>query len=857
MNQRSIVLLLCSLSILGLITSWWLFWREAAPQRPIEWLPANTLAFGQIHQKEAFLEQQKLFQEYYTLGESTWQPTLYQALFMAVPGLRNSPQDFSLHRLASGQLELLWYAAVAPEQQAALQMQFQRIVEQTDLRLEKRGYQEENIWTMKLPRQNTGLSYFFYQGYLVASFSGVLLEDFIIHLKNEGQTASTFSEMTTSHWGSIQWQYQALWTLLAEEQPWAKGHFYEFFAEILPFEPYFYTDKILLNGRLDLVEMPEKAYIKVLEKQNPAPWDLLDWVPLSSQIVKHMNLNQPEAFIKALDAHLDAQDKATDKLRQNFAQQHKFDWAKLRLPPMELALCASLNDEGRWQGLLVLKSAAAEAFWKQWQPFAQKSTANTYMLAEDWPRLLWGRPFEGFEKGLLYYHSPEILVFASSAEALKSWQRQVERGNVWAKSTAMMQKLSEMPSQHKWSVLVQPSATKQPLPFSTWAYQINQVDGKDFHSFLALKGAASSPAPERIALKEVFEATLDEKIIQAPQAVKSHISKDIEVLLQDEALQVQLVGATGKVLWRRELEGKMLQAAKQVDYYRNKKLQYALATERQIHLIDRNGKSVTGFPIALPSAVRLQHAEAFELGTELYFTGSTASGEVFIFDKKGKILSRWAPFALKGALVQAPLLLRIQKEDYAVLVEERGLVHIVPLQRPAEAVRFDLEAQSIGSFACQVAESLEDSRLMLLTVEGKLAHINLKGEKILEKQLLLASNSSRFMFLSDQGESILLRQDLRQVALLNKEGEELRRLQLPSGEELQAAAYYYLDPARRFVVLFQKAAESATIADFDGDLIAESLPCSRMPALYWQANKQELWIWASQGKGLRKLLWKK
>jgi hypothetical protein len=819
------------------------------------WLPTNTLAFGQIHQKEAFLEQYQLLQEHQVLGQSSFQPLLYQALFMALPGLRDAVQDFSLHRLASGQIEALCYAAVVPEQQAALQVQLQSIAQQANFRLEKRGYQEETIWTMKLPRQNTGLSYFFYKGYLVASFSGVLLEDFINHLKNEGACAEVFSELSSTHWGTIQWQYRELWALLAEEQAWTKGHFYEFFAEILPFELYAYPDKILLNGRLNLAELSEKFYIKNLEKQNPAPWEVLDWIPLSSQIVKHLHINQPQAFGEALAAHLEAQDKATYKLRQAFAKQQLFDWAKL--PTMELALCASLNDEGRWQGLLVLKSATAEALWKQWQPFAQKSSANTHTLAEDWPRLLWGRPFEGFEKGLLYYHSPEILVFASSAEALKSWQRQVERGNVWAKSTAMMQKLAEMPSQHKWAVLVQPPATKQSLPFSTWAYQINQVDGKDFHSFLALKGAASSPAPERIALKEVFEVNLEEKIIQAPQAVKSHISKDIEVLLQDEALQVQLVGGSGKVLWRRELEGKMLQAAKQVDYYRNQKLQYALATERQIHLIDRNGKSVTGFPIALPSAVRLQHAEAFALGTELYFAASTASGEVFIFDKKGKMLPQWAPFALKGALVQAPLLLRMQAEDYAVLVEERGIVHIVPLQRPAEAVQFGLEAQSIGSFTYQAAESLEDSRLMLLTAEGKLFHINLKGEKILEKQLLLASNSSRFMFLSDQGESILLRQDLRQVALLNKEGEELRRLQLPSGEELQQAAYYYLDPARRLVVLFQKAAESATIADFDGALIAESLPCSRMPALYWQANKQELWIWTSQGKGLRKLLWKK
>jgi hypothetical protein len=101
--------------------------------------------------------------------------------------------------------------------------------------------------------------------------------------------------------------------------------------------------------------------------------------------------------------------------------------------------------------------------------------------------------------------------------------------------------------------------------------------------------------------KNSWEAQLDAGISLKPKIVKSHVSENNEIILQDNANNVVLINAEGQILWKKNISGKILGEIHQIDLYKNNKYQFLFNTKEHIYLIDRNGKNVDAFPIKLKS----------------------------------------------------------------------------------------------------------------------------------------------------------------------------------------------------------------------------------------------------------------
>jgi len=105
--------------------------------------------------------------------------------------------------------------------------------------------------------------------------------------------------------------------------------------------------------------------------------------------------------------------------------------------------------------------------------------------------------------------------------------------------------------------------------------------------------SASSPASP--ASETVNEDT--GKIIHGPWTVINHNTKDKEQLIQNDKKEICLIGSDGKILWRKKFDSEIFGDVTQVDALKNGKLQMAFSTENGIHILDRNGEELKGFPI--------------------------------------------------------------------------------------------------------------------------------------------------------------------------------------------------------------------------------------------------------------------
>lgn len=96
-----------------------------------------------------------------------------------------------------------------------------------------------------------------------------------------------------------------------------------------------------------------------------------------------------------------------------------------------------------------------------------------------------------------------------------------------------------------------------------------------------------------------WQAHLDAEIVGKPFAVTNHYTQSTEYLVQDAEDYIYLINSEGLTLWKRKVDGRIVGDVIQIDYYRNKKLQYLFATDNTIQLIDRNGNNTADFPIRL------------------------------------------------------------------------------------------------------------------------------------------------------------------------------------------------------------------------------------------------------------------
>ena len=83
----------------------------------------------------------------------------------------------------------------------------------------------------------------------------------------------------------------------------------------------------------------------------------------------------------------------------------------------------------------------------------------------------------------------------------------------------------------------------------------------------------------------------------------NHLTHENELCFQDDNNTLYLVNATGTPVWKKEINEHIQSTIFTVDIFKNGKLQLLFNTENYLHLIDRNGNYVQGYPVKLPQKV--------------------------------------------------------------------------------------------------------------------------------------------------------------------------------------------------------------------------------------------------------------
>jgi hypothetical protein len=176
----------------------------------------------------------------------------------------------------------------------------------------------------------------------------------------------------------------------------------------------------------------------------------------------------------------------------------------------------------------------------------------------------------------------------------------------------------------------------------------------------------------------LWSATVGAPIIRGPFLLTDHLSRTLQVLVQDGKNRIALISCTGKVIWQRELDAPIMGEVHQVDRYRNGKLQMLFNTEGKIHLIDRNGKDVEQFPITLPEKASAPlNVFDYDGMKEYRILLPTVEAHLLNYGLDGKAVQGWVPPTTRATCSVPVQHLRMGNKDYLILVDHNGGVSVL------------------------------------------------------------------------------------------------------------------------------------------------------------------------------------
>jgi len=244
----------------------------------------------------------------------------------------------------------------------------------------------------------------------------------------------------------------------------------------------------------------------------------------------------------------------------------------------------------------------------------------------------------------------------------------------------------------------------------------------------AVIGLNKSYVPQSDNLDNLWAVALEAPLRTTPSIVTNHYTKEKEVLVQDQSNTVYLVSSSGNILWKTKVDGPITSSIEQIDMFKNGKLQLVFGTGSSIYCLDRNGRSVEGFPIRLKSPAS-SDLRVFDYDRDRNYRLLVActDGVIYNYGIDAKGLKGWQ-FKKSNLIYERIEHLRIGSKDYLVTADKSA--NITVLKRDgnvSESYKSNASNLVASSMLLQTDVDLESSGVLFSDSAGSVYAMLLDG----------------------------------------------------------------------------------------------------------------------------------
>jgi len=237
-----------------------------------------------------------------------------------------------------------------------------------------------------------------------------------------------------------------------------------------------------------------------------------------------------------------------------------------------------------------------------------------------------------------------------------------------------------------------------------------------------------NPEIRKNPISVAWKRQLGSPVINRPQYVINPSDKaHSEIVVQDADFNFTLISNEGLILWKIKLAGPIRSDIFQLDCSRNGKLQYFFSTDNALHMINHEGNYVRNFPLKLKSAATngVSVVEYDRSGDYRFFI-ACKDHKVYLYDKKGDVVTGWVPAKTKHDVTQPIQFFRVENKDYIVFAD-KGQGYILDRKgKTRVAIRGDV-SYSRNCFTLDPGNSKRQARLVTTDSKGDIISIGFDG----------------------------------------------------------------------------------------------------------------------------------
>ena len=249
---------------------------------------------------------------------------------------------------------------------------------------------------------------------------------------------------------------------------------------------------------------------------------------------------------------------------------------------------------------------------------------------------------------------------------------------------------------------------------------------------------------ENLKISKLFDVEIDEEIIMYPHFVKNHVTKNLDIVVQDAKNNLYLISKDGKVIWKKKINQPILGQISQIDIYKNGRLQLIFNTKNKIYVLDRNGNNVKQFPKTFNDPITQPLAVFDYDNNKNYRLLVTQGSELLMYDKNGKKVSGFKYKKSSNNITSKPKHFRILNKDFIVFKIGNKMKILNRKGRERINVNDDINFSNQNVFEY-------NDKLISTTTDQKLVQIDVNGVIDLSslKNLSLNSDGSNLVVLNE------------------------------------------------------------------------------------------------------------
>ena len=235
-----------------------------------------------------------------------------------------------------------------------------------------------------------------------------------------------------------------------------------------------------------------------------------------------------------------------------------------------------------------------------------------------------------------------------------------------------------------------------------------------------------------------FFLSFENEIISNPIWLKNHNNNQYDFTFQDSENYLYYYSNKGNQYWKKKIPQKIIGDIKQIDIYKNGRLQIIFRTEDRLYVLDRNGNEVKELSFEIDSGENNIPISIFDYEKNRNYRILVTNDNIIeMFDSRGKKVSGFKPNVFESNIIKDPVHIRIDGKDFIVVQLENGELKILD-RRGRDRIKVDQKIQfsenSIYSYMKTFTTTDNQGNLIQIDMDGKLSKksLNISSDNLID-----------------------------------------------------------------------------------------------------------------------------